>query len=90
MCTFIYIIFALRHVWNHIHTYIHVYKSSFFAQATVEKLLPRFSSHDMNEMVVKKNALLSELSQCCVLLGVAEEKEAYLISQIKVNHSLTH
>ena len=38
-------------------------------------IIPRFSNQDMSMVIIRKNALLDELSQSCMKLGIMEEKE---------------
>ena len=38
-------------------------------------IIPRFSNQDMSMVMKRKNALLDELSQSCMKLGIMEEKE---------------
>ena len=38
-------------------------------------IIPRFSNQDMSMVMIRKNALLDELSQSCMKLGMMEEKE---------------
>lgn len=49
---------------------------------TAERV-PLYNHQDMDKIIARKHTLLTELSRSCIMLGLAEDKEQYLMEQLR-------
>jgi hypothetical protein len=57
------------------------------------QIVPRYSSQEMSKVISRKNALLDELSQSCMRLGLMEDKEkemSLLIRELNLKEAELH
>lgn len=57
------------------------------------QIVPRYSSQEMSKVITRKNALLDELSQSCMRLGLMEDKEkemSLLIRELNLKEAELH